>query len=552
MDLQQFVANADTAAPSAVSGASVGYPSNGDPVNNVPATSVGAYWFYQVISELHAVLTEAGVTPDPGTLNQFLTALQTVARAAAAVPVQQGGTTVVEAPTEIDFRGTGVTVTVDGTKVRVTVTGGGMGMSVTFASQSDALTGTVADEAMSPATTRAVINALINGAPANLNTLDELAAAINDDASFHQTVTDALNARASLSGATFSGTVRTPDPPDDADDTRVATTGWVKDNVAQRQDSLSNEFAVQDIDVVRTLVQTITDYGWIDILFQESIFGVQSVRSRLADLSISTVVMPETLYAINNTNDSLYSIDETTGMSSLIGALGVSASWDSLAGLGTTLYAINNSNHSLYSIDETTGMSSLIGALGVSADLESLAGLGTTLYAINNTNDSLYSIDETTGMSSLIGALGVSASWDSLAGLGTTLYAINNSNHSLYSIDETTGMSSLIGALGVSADLESLAGLGTTLYAINNTNDSLYSIDETTGMSSLIGALGVSGIWDSLAGLGGTTMALGSLLRLSDVKGLIVWRPANTTNQLAFRRSGTSRDLEVLDVIGIP
>ena len=49
------------------------------------------------------------------------------------------------------------------------------------------------------------IAAVIDGAPAALDTLNELAAALNDDASFHTTVTNALTGKLALSGGTMTG-----------------------------------------------------------------------------------------------------------------------------------------------------------------------------------------------------------------------------------------------------------------------------------------------------------------------------------------------------------
>jgi hypothetical protein len=54
------------------------------------------------------------------------------------------------------------------------------------------------------------INDLLNGAPAALDTLNELAAAINDDANFAGTVTAALGLKAPLASPTFTGTVILP------------------------------------------------------------------------------------------------------------------------------------------------------------------------------------------------------------------------------------------------------------------------------------------------------------------------------------------------------
>lgn len=48
---------------------------------------------------------------------------------------------------------------------------------------------------------------LVNSAPSTLDTLDELAQALNDDANFATTITNSLAAKANLSGATFTGNI---------------------------------------------------------------------------------------------------------------------------------------------------------------------------------------------------------------------------------------------------------------------------------------------------------------------------------------------------------
>lgn len=54
------------------------------------------------------------------------------------------------------------------------------------------------------------ILSIVDGAPAALNTLNELAAALGDDANYATTVTNALGAKAPLANPTFSGTVVLP------------------------------------------------------------------------------------------------------------------------------------------------------------------------------------------------------------------------------------------------------------------------------------------------------------------------------------------------------
>jgi hypothetical protein len=54
------------------------------------------------------------------------------------------------------------------------------------------------------------ISNLIDGAPAALDTLNELAAAINDDSSYASTITTALGTKAPIASPTFTGTVILP------------------------------------------------------------------------------------------------------------------------------------------------------------------------------------------------------------------------------------------------------------------------------------------------------------------------------------------------------
>jgi hypothetical protein len=64
---------------------------------------------------------------------------------------------------------------------------------------------TAKSEAIADATSQ--VNAVIASAPAALNTLDELAAALGDDASFAATITSSLTSKAPIASPTFTGTV---------------------------------------------------------------------------------------------------------------------------------------------------------------------------------------------------------------------------------------------------------------------------------------------------------------------------------------------------------
>lgn len=63
------------------------------------------------------------------------------------------------------------------------------------------------DAKATPASVTAAVAAVVNAAPASLDTLAELASALNSDASFASTVTNALAAKAPTASPTFTGTV---------------------------------------------------------------------------------------------------------------------------------------------------------------------------------------------------------------------------------------------------------------------------------------------------------------------------------------------------------
>ena len=60
------------------------------------------------------------------------------------------------------------------------------------------------------------VNNLLDGSPQALDTLNELAAALNDDAAFSTTVTTALAARLQLSGGTMTGDLTLANDPTDS------------------------------------------------------------------------------------------------------------------------------------------------------------------------------------------------------------------------------------------------------------------------------------------------------------------------------------------------
>ena len=106
-------------------------------------------------------------------------------------------------------------LTISGGTVDNTVIGSGTPAAGTFTTVAGALASTVtgttaaaSDNSTKIATTAYVTTALANlvdSAPGTLNTLNELAAALGDDASFSTTVTSSIAAKLPLAGGTMTG-----------------------------------------------------------------------------------------------------------------------------------------------------------------------------------------------------------------------------------------------------------------------------------------------------------------------------------------------------------
>ena len=72
------------------------------------------------------------------------------------------------------------------------------------------------------------VSTLVDGAPDLLNTLNELAAAINDDANYTTTITTALGTKAPLASPALTGTPTAPTAAADTNTTQIATTAFAK------------------------------------------------------------------------------------------------------------------------------------------------------------------------------------------------------------------------------------------------------------------------------------------------------------------------------------
>ena len=88
------------------------------------------------------------------------------------------------------------------------------------------------------------VASLVDSAPGSLDTLNELAAALNDDASFSTTVTDSIALKAPLASPALTGTPTAPTAATSTNTTQLATTAFVQAEISGLGNANLNSFSV--------------------------------------------------------------------------------------------------------------------------------------------------------------------------------------------------------------------------------------------------------------------------------------------------------------------
>jgi hypothetical protein len=131
--------------------------------------------------------------------------------------------------------------------------------------------------------------AIVDAAPATLDTLNELAAAINDDASFAATVTTALGTKAPLASPALTGTPTAPTAAVGTDSTQIATTAFVIDQI---------DASTQPGSLYQTTAPLNPEVGqiWIDADDEVDVFDQNIIRRQtftaVAEQDTFTVTVP--------------------------------------------------------------------------------------------------------------------------------------------------------------------------------------------------------------------------------------------------------------------
>ena len=187
------------------------------------------------------------------------------------------------------------------------------------------------------------------------------------------------------------------------------------------------------------------------------------------------------IYYQEGFTDNLWTFDVTTGTSTFVGDMGISQDSMGLTfdAMGD-LYGFDRSSQSLYSIDQTTALATLIGASSIGAE-DLTSDLNGGFYA--TFGGLLYSINGSTGAASAIGNLGA-GTMDGLSvnPLTGELWGVDSG--SMYTIDTTTGLATFIGS-SVASETIAFASDG-TLYT-HDSNGTFYSLDTTTFSETVLG-----------------------------------------------------------------
>lgn len=131
---------------------------------------------------------------------------------------------------------------------------------------------------------QAALVAVIGGAPAKLDTLKEIATAINNDPNFSATINNALALKAPLASPAMTGTPTAPTAAQTVNNTQIATTEFVKSAIAALVAS-----SPAALDTLNELAAALGNDPNFATTVTNALAGKQPLDSTLTDLSGKTV-----------------------------------------------------------------------------------------------------------------------------------------------------------------------------------------------------------------------------------------------------------------------
>jgi hypothetical protein len=184
---------------------------------------------------------------------------------------------------------------------------------------------------------------------------------------------------------------------------------------------------------------------------------------------------------------SVYTLDSTTGASTLVGSSGYSRINCLAKDASGTFYACSNpsgGNSILITIDPATGVGTSVATSNI-GDVRGLAfGPSGVLYATDaNGTDTLWVMDPATAQATAVGSTGMSTI-QGLGFAGGVLYAADVSGPMIATLDLASGQGTVVGSssAALQALFEDSAG---NLWGAWN---ELYRVDPTTGATTQVGS----------------------------------------------------------------
>jgi len=212
-----------------------------------------------------------------------------------------------------------------------------------------------------------------------------------------------------------------------------------------------------------------------------------------------------TIYGVDLETDQLVTIDEITGETSVIGALGGDYT---IAGLTydisrDVLYAIDASTDSLLEVNRYTGAASVVGSMGFPHESTSLIYDRATDRLLGQSNQTNYfvTLDRDTGLATMDGTLDdflTDLAFDQESDQAYGLSRFQGDGPRITSVDFDTGTSTSLIQLDNIADPAYMTydSSSQSFFILDNTSDRFYSVDRASGEQSLIATLDFRGITD--------------------------------------------------------
>ncbi|WP_195748184.1 tail fiber protein [Escherichia coli] len=218
--------------------------------------------------------------------------------------------------------------------------------------------GTNSTQIANTAFVKAAITALINGAPGTLDTLKEIAAAINNDPNFSTTINNAMALKAPLASPALTGIPTAPTAAQGTNNTQIANTAFVKAAIT----ALING-APGTLDTLKEIAAAINN----DPNYSTTINNALALKAPLASPALTGVpTAPTAAQGTNNTQ-----IATTAYVRAAISAL-VGSSPEALDTLNELAAALGNDPNFA-----TTMTNALAGKQPLDATLTALAALAT-------------------------------------------------------------------------------------------------------------------------------------------------------------------------------